>query len=513
MFEQAEDLSIGEIESYRTFLYALHDDSVIPTTPRAPEEVSTKQLLAYRRYVGLVHRPRSTSCSHFSLENLDGWINPVAFQAYMDSTHGTVVPHNQPDPTAELDSSGVRSRASSLVSMARSRASSRVSFVSSRPGSPDASNMCSFAPSPAPSSSPVENPTTLPVHQVIPVYVGNRKSSRRTVLAVLLLVTNLPNLRTAALWIWICSTANSCAALGPNQKYFGLVILDEHPVPRERTLNFFRRPTNPVNTVPPLAFSVTYPRIPNVPPADLGFTVHPRANSVLSAWDSWPNRDGSFSCDLTVQNVLDTAHGGGTKAKIRPRIGEKHCSVVIAPDSRAMVLWAQLNNLCVCEAKLVHQECERIRSYQHGAHVSNSRDHAHNLFTHTLTRRASKQPFDLEPFISRQPVALVSHTSNSPHILEQDTSSHWLLCTDRNHTTPPAIVVTDSGSVDNGTMPAAKSNHDSAESDDSDTEPPVPTKSVHFYVDGDEDEYEDDLSPETLAEIQADPDADVDGER
>ncbi|KAJ7203150.1 hypothetical protein GGX14DRAFT_399112 [Mycena pura] len=87
---------------------------------------------------------------------------------------------------------------------------------------------------------------------------------------------------------------------------FGLVILDEHPVPRERTLNFFRQPTNPVNTVPPLAFPVTYPRIPDVPPADLGFTVHPRANSVLSAWDGWPN--GSFSCDLTVQNVLDTGN-------------------------------------------------------------------------------------------------------------------------------------------------------------------------------------------------------------
>ncbi|KAJ7237946.1 hypothetical protein C8J57DRAFT_1566399 [Mycena rebaudengoi] len=151
MFLQAAELSLAEIKYYRNFaftvalgnpahdpffsvenapswmtslgyqLYVLQDDSVESTVSWNPEAVSTKDLKAYR---SLILTEKYQTHPFFSLENLDAWINPLAFQA----------------------------------SRAPSRASSRVSFVvSSRASSPvsfHGSDMHAFPPS-SRASSPV----------------------------------------------------------------------------------------------------------------------------------------------------------------------------------------------------------------------------------------------------------------------------------------------------------------------------------------------------------------------
>ncbi|KAJ7888864.1 hypothetical protein B0H14DRAFT_3713516 [Mycena olivaceomarginata] len=157
MFEQAADLSPSEIKAYRNFaftdtlsnpgndpffsvdnaafwisslgyqLYLLHDDSVISSTRWGPEDASTKQLIAYRTYI---LADQYVGHPFFSLENPDIWINPIAFQAYMDSTQDPVL-------SSTPATSRAPSRATSSISMAESHASSRVSFIpSSRASSP-----------------------------------------------------------------------------------------------------------------------------------------------------------------------------------------------------------------------------------------------------------------------------------------------------------------------------------------------------------------------------------------
>ncbi|KAJ7826965.1 hypothetical protein B0H13DRAFT_2440016 [Mycena leptocephala] len=156
MFAQAAELTLSEIKAYRTFLYALHDDSVIHTTHWTPDDASTRELKAYRSYI----LPENyQNHPFFGLEDPDAWINPVAFQAYM-ATHAE--PRNIDRESASV-SSRAPSRASSSVSMAfsrASRASSRASFFpSSRASSPvsnAASNILSFAPS-SRANSPVSS--------------------------------------------------------------------------------------------------------------------------------------------------------------------------------------------------------------------------------------------------------------------------------------------------------------------------------------------------------------------
>ncbi|KAF8145124.1 hypothetical protein K438DRAFT_1992171 [Mycena galopus ATCC 62051] len=158
MFEQAAELSPSEIKAYRNFaftdtisnpgndpffsvdnavfwisslgyqLYLLHNDSVVSSTHWSPEDASTKQLIAYRAYI---LADQYVGHPFFSLENPDIWINPIAFQAYMDSTQDPVVKNSTPA------TSRAPSRATSSISMAESRASSRISFIpSSWPSSP-----------------------------------------------------------------------------------------------------------------------------------------------------------------------------------------------------------------------------------------------------------------------------------------------------------------------------------------------------------------------------------------
>ncbi|KAJ7263905.1 P-loop containing nucleoside triphosphate hydrolase protein [Mycena rebaudengoi] len=147
MFEQASEFSPSEIKAYRNFaftdtlsnpgndpffsvdnaafwisslvyqLYLLHHDFVTSSTRWCPEDASPKQPIAYRTYI-LVDK--YIGYPFFSLKNPDIWINPIAFQAYMDSTQDPVLRHSTPA------TSHAPSRATSSISMAESRASSCV---------------------------------------------------------------------------------------------------------------------------------------------------------------------------------------------------------------------------------------------------------------------------------------------------------------------------------------------------------------------------------------------------
>ncbi|KAJ7247238.1 hypothetical protein C8J57DRAFT_1523021 [Mycena rebaudengoi] len=170
MFLQAAELSLAEIKYYRNFaftealgnpahdpffsvenapswmtslgyqLYVLHDDSVESTVSWNPEDASTKDLKAYR---SLILTEKYQTHPFFSLENLDAWINPPAFQVYMESWSE---PRTVPEESTPI-SSRAPSRASSRVSViVSSRASSPVSF--------HGSDMHAFPPS-SRASSPV----------------------------------------------------------------------------------------------------------------------------------------------------------------------------------------------------------------------------------------------------------------------------------------------------------------------------------------------------------------------
>ncbi|KAJ7862404.1 hypothetical protein B0H14DRAFT_2575473 [Mycena olivaceomarginata] len=179
MFPQAADLSPGEIKAYRTWafthalgdpdndpffsvedapswitssgyqLHVLHDDLEI-FSHWVPEDASTKQLKAFRKYiVGEEYQ----SHRFFSLEHPEKWIGPIAFQAYMDTHAEPRDLFNEFTPV----SSRAPSRAASSVSMAPSRAASRASFVPSSRASSPASDHGSEMPSrPTSSMSVVE---------------------------------------------------------------------------------------------------------------------------------------------------------------------------------------------------------------------------------------------------------------------------------------------------------------------------------------------------------------------
>ncbi|KAF8187392.1 hypothetical protein K438DRAFT_1764985 [Mycena galopus ATCC 62051] len=129
MFEEAADLSPGEIKAYRKFLRWRAQDVI-----RVNElfHVALKMIiLTTNKILGedyVVH-------PYFSLETPEAWINPQSFEAYMSIMHGPFEDYRGRRRDSTPFSSCAPSRAPS--SRARSRASSRVSFLpSSRASSP-----------------------------------------------------------------------------------------------------------------------------------------------------------------------------------------------------------------------------------------------------------------------------------------------------------------------------------------------------------------------------------------
>ncbi|KAJ7330406.1 hypothetical protein DFH08DRAFT_815314 [Mycena albidolilacea] len=110
---QSRCLILSEIKAYRKFARWLLDDA------------STKQLIAYRSYI---LADQYVAHIFFSLENPDVWINPTAFQGYMDSTRSST-------PTT----SRAPSRATSSISRVESQANSRVQFIPSSGASSEVS--------------------------------------------------------------------------------------------------------------------------------------------------------------------------------------------------------------------------------------------------------------------------------------------------------------------------------------------------------------------------------------
>ncbi|KAJ6619645.1 hypothetical protein B0H10DRAFT_1946692 [Mycena sp. CBHHK59/15] len=173
MFDAAENLSQREIKAYRNFafpeqlgdsghdpffsvenapnwvtsfgyqLYLDHDDAVTPSSLWTPEDASTKQLRAYREYL---LSEEYLGHPFFNLENLETWINLVAFQAYMELHHGSLGEYRDTPFSSRAPS---RSASASLLG---SRASSRTSLVPSSWASSPFSLAVSDSPS-CPSSA------------------------------------------------------------------------------------------------------------------------------------------------------------------------------------------------------------------------------------------------------------------------------------------------------------------------------------------------------------------------
>ncbi|KAJ7803620.1 hypothetical protein B0H14DRAFT_2613156 [Mycena olivaceomarginata] len=164
MFEAAETIPSGEIKAYRRFafppalgdpshnpffsvenasawitshgyqLYLQHNDS--ESSLWDPDKATVNQIRAYRNYMPGDHFPGHPL---FDLDNTEAWINLVAFQAYMNTVHGSLNEcrtqnstsfSSCPPSRAESPvSSRGPSRGDSVLSTAGSRPSSRASFV------------------------------------------------------------------------------------------------------------------------------------------------------------------------------------------------------------------------------------------------------------------------------------------------------------------------------------------------------------------------------------------------
>ncbi|KAJ7679782.1 hypothetical protein B0H17DRAFT_1139056 [Mycena rosella] len=75
-------------------LYLEHDDSVIATTLWDPEDASANPLKAYRNFI---LSEGYLDYTFFSLDNVESWIHPVVFHAFMTLTYGSVEAHGDAD--------------------------------------------------------------------------------------------------------------------------------------------------------------------------------------------------------------------------------------------------------------------------------------------------------------------------------------------------------------------------------------------------------------------------------
>ncbi|KAJ7912629.1 hypothetical protein B0H13DRAFT_1874611 [Mycena leptocephala] len=180
MFEAAGNISQGDIKAYRRFAFppALGDSTHDPffSVENAPDWITSRGYQLYLEHdngdiaVGSWDTDNATptqvrSCRNcmvggsylhhpfFSLDNSESWISLLAFQAYMDTFHGSF------DMYRTRHSTPVSSRApscapSSIGSRAPSRAGSSFSALESRPSSRASIIPSSHAPS-SRSSSPL----------------------------------------------------------------------------------------------------------------------------------------------------------------------------------------------------------------------------------------------------------------------------------------------------------------------------------------------------------------------
>ncbi|KAK6974990.1 hypothetical protein R3P38DRAFT_3238300 [Favolaschia claudopus] len=153
--------------------------------------------------------------------------------------------------------------------------------------------------------------------------------------------------------------------------------------------------------------------------------------SALASWDGFP--DGRIKCHFTPQQVADTSQlviywaadklpgkrGSPTAATPeRGNVSRFNCAGVIECDSKVCLsqiapgadIQRQLQSECTCGSKLFHRSCRSqwsIARYINGAVFESNHIHTHARYTHLLVTPKSK-PSQIQPFISMQPVSLIS---------------------------------------------------------------------------------------------------------
>ncbi|KAF7371862.1 hypothetical protein MVEN_00043200 [Mycena venus] len=132
-------------------LYLEQDDTRMAISSWDPDEATPAQIRAYRTYM-----VSEDYLGHpfFSLDNSDSWINPVAFQQYMETFHGSFDEYRTRNSTP-FSSRAPSRAASSVRSRAPSRADSSLSVPDSRPAS-----CASFIPSSGVPSSRCSSPVS-----------------------------------------------------------------------------------------------------------------------------------------------------------------------------------------------------------------------------------------------------------------------------------------------------------------------------------------------------------------
>ncbi|KAK6969625.1 hypothetical protein R3P38DRAFT_3242874 [Favolaschia claudopus] len=181
---------------------------------------------------------------------------------------------------------------------------------------------------------------------------------------------------------------------------------------------------------------VSSPRT-NLPSNDVCQSVFP-----LPSWDGFP--DGRIHCHFTPQQLADTSQlliywvanklpgKRGSPDAASPEKGKisrfqcagvlecssRVCTVQIAPGAD---ISRQVKSDCTCGFELHHRTCKfewSISVYRNGAVFQTSNSHSHSRYTHSLLTPKSK-PAQLQSFITRQPVALISSQPVEPSSAER----------------------------------------------------------------------------------------------
>ncbi|KAF7359825.1 hypothetical protein MVEN_00707800 [Mycena venus] len=181
----------------------------------------------------------------------------------------------------------------------------------------------------------------------------------------------------------------------------------------------------------------------------------PNTIATPTTWDGWP--DGRFQCSFSPQNIADTnqlemnwvcealkGRRGSVAARTskkgkeirRKCIGILECTsractanMRIAPAARGIDRHRQLRTPCLCGEKLRLRECgieSAVSLFRDGALFSNSGDHTHPKFTHSLIYHAN-EPYEFTEYIATHPVALESRTegTNMSSSTSSDSEESW----------------------------------------------------------------------------------------
>ncbi|KAK7014615.1 hypothetical protein R3P38DRAFT_3573346 [Favolaschia claudopus] len=171
----------------------------------------------------------------------------------------------------------------------------------------------------------------------------------------------------------------------------------------------------------------------------------PLSTSSLSSWDGFP--DGRIRCHFTPQQIEDTSQlavywvgdkipgkqGSPTAATPgKGKVSHFKCAGVIECESKVCItqiapgadISRQVQLGCTCGYKLHHRSCKSewsIIRYGGGAVFECTHTHSHSRYTHSLSTPKSKPP-QLQSFISRQPVSLISPQPSERLNAERDES-------------------------------------------------------------------------------------------